>query len=268
MVSKFLPGSFTKQFGFRKDPQRLHRSIQKGFWNGENPVTRDTWRKHCGLNDSDIDLIPTGYFLYSKKCPNDDYVLVDTFVEFALNRPYETQFAKFAVFAFHLANSGFWRGSDWPDGRVAGWANKLIREFAWSGGNWSNSAFEKQSLLSFIRNHVEGKSHQKIRNNYRFMLEQADILIDGKIQPTDFTSSWVIDAPQLFWDRQIFDGNLGPSDSQTDFEELFVKHEVYKLLNCSLAQGLAVSKAAFREYSRRRRESRFKQIDGLIKLAA
>src|SRR5205823_5648884 len=99
----------------------------------------------------------------------------------------------------NLANSGNWRGSEWPDGRVAGWANMLIRDFAWRNGSWSNSAFEKQSLITFIEQNVEGTDNtvRKIRNNYRFMLERADILIDGKIQPPDFATLWVIRAPQL-----------------------------------------------------------------------
>jgi hypothetical protein len=270
MVTKSLPGSFTKQFGLRKDPERLYRSIHNGFWKGEEPVTRDGWRAHCGLNDSNLDLIPTGFFLYSRQYPKNDYVLVDTLVEFVLERPYDKQFAKLAVFDFHLANSGNWRGSDWPDGRVAGWANMLIRDFAWQSGNWSDSAFEKQSLMSFLQRHVEGTSTtiRKIRNNYRFMLERAEILVDGKIQPTDFTTAWAISAPQLFWDRQIFDGKLRSTSPQAEYESQFLKHEIYKLLNCSREQGLAVAKSAFREFVKRRMAKRFKQLNSLENAAA
>lgn len=270
MVTRFLPGSFTKQFGWRKDPQRLHRSVRNGFRNQAMPVTRDVWRKHCGLEDSNIDLIPLDFFLYSKRGATTDYLLVDTFVELALSRPYDSEFAKLAVFDFHLANSGNWRGSDWPDGRVAGWANLLIRNFAWKRDGWTNSVFEKQWLLQFFEQHIEGvhETRRKMRNNYRFMLERAGILLDGKIQPTEFTTLYALSAPQLFWDRQIFSGALQPSSSKGEYEDLFLEHEVYKLLNCSPGQGLALAKSALREYSKLRSNQRFKQVGEFIKVAA
>lgn len=270
MASKFLPGSFTKQFGWRKDPDRLHRSIRNGFQNEAKPVTRDTWRTHCGLRDSNIDLIPMDFFLYSRRGPSNDHLMVDTFVELAIDRPYDAQFAKLAVFNFHFANSGNWRGSEWPKGDVAGWANVFLREIAWRSGSWSSSVFEKQALLRFFEQHVEavGDTHRKMRNNYRFMLEQAGFLVDGKIPPADIASLSMISAPQLFWDRQIFRGNLEPSSSQSDFEDLFVEHEVYKILNCRRDQGIAVARSAFREYSKKRLKERFKQLDMLFKVAA
>jgi hypothetical protein len=270
MVTKFLPGSFTKQFGWRKDPERLHRSVRNGFRNEAKPVTREAWRKHCGLRDNNIDLIPIDFFLYSKKESANDYLLVDTFVELALDRPYDSQFAKLAVFDFHLANSGNWRGSEWPDGSVAGWANVLVRDLAWKGGAWTNSVFEKQRLLEFFEEHVEGvhDTRRKMRNNYRFMLEHAGLLIDGKIQPTNVATLYAISAPQLFWDRQIFDGKLRSSSPQSEYEDLFLKHEVYKLLNCGRDQGQALAKSAFRDYSKTRLKERFKQIDAFLKAAA
>ncbi len=270
MVTKFLPGSSTKQFGWRKDPHRLHRSIRSGFQNEARPVTRDAWRSHCGLRDSNIDLIPMDFFLYSKRCASGDYLLVDTFVELALDRPHDAQFLKLAVFNFHLANSGHWRGSDWPKGDVAGWANMFIRERAWKNGSWLASAFEKQALLRFIEEHVEAveETRRKMRNNYRFMLQQTGFLVDGRISTPDVASLSMISAPQLFWDRQIFDGNLGPSDPRSDFEDLFIQHEVFKILNCSRDQGIAVARSAFREYSKVRLKERFKQVEALFKAAA
>jgi hypothetical protein len=270
MVTKFLPGSFTKQFGWRKDPERLHRSIRNGFQNETKPVTRDIWRSRCGLRDSNIDLIPMDFFLYSRREPSGDYLLVDTFVELALSHPYDAQFAKLAVFDFHLANSGNWRGSDWPKGDVAGWANMFIREIACKGESWSSSAFDKQALLRFFDLHVEavGDTRRKMRNNYRFMLERAGLLVGGKITPTEIASLSTIYAPQLFWDRQIFDGKLRASSPQSEFEDLFVENEIFKILNCGRDQGVAVARSAFREYSRARLKERFKQLETLLRAAA
>jgi hypothetical protein len=270
MVSKFSPGSFTKQFGWRKDPQRLHRSVRSGFSNEAQPVTRDIWRKNCGLRDSNIDLIPIDFFLFSKRVDSRDYLLVDTFVEFALDRRYDSQFAKLAVFNFHLASSGYWQGSDWPDGKVAGWANLLVRDFAWKSGNWTSSVFDKSSLLKFFENHVQGthETRRKMRNNYRFMLEHAGLLVDGKIQSTDFTTPYALNAPQLFWDRKIFNGTLRQSSPRSEFEDLFCKEEIYKLLNCGEDQGLALARAAFREYSKVRLPKRFEQLEHFARRAA
>jgi hypothetical protein len=210
------------------------------------------------------------FFLYSKRAPSGDYLLVDTFVELALERPYDAQFAKLAVFDFHLANSGNWTGSDWPEGDVAGWANMFIRDIAWKSGSWSSSAFEKQALLRFFEQHVEavGDTRQKMRNNYRFMLERAGFLVNGRIQPSDIATISILAAPQLFWDRQIFDGNLEALSPQSDFEDLFAEHEIFKLLNCSRDQGLAVARSAFREYSKARLKQRFKQLELFFKKAA
>lgn len=271
MVTLFLPGSFTKNFSWGKDPQRLHRSIRNGFGNTSQPVTRDAWREQSGLNDPNIELIPLNFFLYSRQGISDDYVLADTLVEFALTRAYDEQFAKLAVFAFHLASSGNWHGSErWPDGNLAGWANYLIKELAWRDNDWMASAFQKQTLLIFIRAHVIGQNdtQRKIRNNYWFMLQHASILHNEQLEPMNFNSQWAIAAPQLFWDRKIFDGSLFPSSNQSDFEQLFVDQQIYKLMRCSETQGRAMAKAAYRDYSSGRMNSRFEQIDGLKSLLA
>lgn len=159
-----------------------------------------------------------------------------------------------------MANSGDWRKSKWPDGRVAGWANLFIRNFAWRKEAWINSAFQDSALEKFIEEHVDGKSTHKVFTNYRFMLRSAGVVVGGELQPFDFTERWFIDATQLFWDRQIFDGALHPSNNMRAYEDLFSKHEVHKLLACSENQGRAFIAVAFREYSSGRMAQRFDQI--------
>ena len=266
MVNLFLPGSFTKQFSWGKDPKRLHRSIRNGFAKKAEPVPRDKWRRQCGLNDPNIELIPLNFFLYSIRGEFEDFVISDTLVEFALNRPFDPEFAKLAVFAFHLANSGNWHGSEpWPDGAVAGWANHLIRKLAWNGNDWEVSAFEKQTLLIFVRAHLiaESGTQRKIRNNYHFMLRKAGVLVKADLAPMNYAAPWAIAAPKLFWDRKIFDGALTPSSTQNDFESLFIDEEVYKLIRSSEVQGRALAKTAFRDYSTRQMRLRFEQFDQL-----
>jgi hypothetical protein len=64
------------------------------------------------------------FFLYSIRGVNEDYLLVDQLVDAAMD-PYNQQFAQLALFSFHMANSGKWRNSYWPDGKVAGWAKRI-----------------------------------------------------------------------------------------------------------------------------------------------
>ena len=264
MVSKHLPGSSTKNFSWRKDPHRLHRSISNGFHNGLRPVPRETWRQRSALNDPNVELIPLNFFLYSKAGIGEDYVLADTLVEFALNRPSDDQFVKLAVFAFHLANSGTWKNSDWPDGKVAGWANAFIKGTAYRNGDWLESAFQKSFLLNHIKENVTATSgtHTKMCNNYWFMLQQSGILTETK--QSRVTSPWGLAAPQLSWDRKIFDGTLNPASSQEQYEALFANDEIHKLMRLDETQGKAVAKAAFREYANSSRLShRLDQITDL-----
>lgn len=122
MSEKYKPGSFTKNFSWNQSYARLHSAIYRGFARSTDPVTRDDWRRRSGISDRDRQLIPMNFFLYSIPGLKEDYILVDQLVDVAMT-PYDGEFAQLALFAFHLANSGTWRNSPWPDGKVAGWAN-------------------------------------------------------------------------------------------------------------------------------------------------
>jgi hypothetical protein len=60
-----------------------------------------------------------------------DFIMMDTLVEAAAERLYSQDFARLALFAFHLANSGSWRNSKCSDERIAGSASELIRSVVW-----------------------------------------------------------------------------------------------------------------------------------------
>jgi len=230
MAKKDTPGSFTKNFGWEESYEKLHSAIANGFSAGLEPVTRESWRKRSGIKDKDRQLIPMNFFLYSKKGIEDDLILVDRLVERAA-QPYDIDFARLALFAFHLATSGYWSHSKWPDGRVACLADYLFREVAWKDGAWSEGALRKSALKHYIDEHVEAEpeTKKKILNNYHYMLISAGVLTSGKIQAVDFKSPWLVDATQLFWDRQIFDGAITPGAEMGTFKNLFFKHEVHKL---------------------------------------
>src|SRR6266496_783496 len=117
MTKKYTPGSFTKNFSWNESYERLHRAVRAGFSSsGSAPITRDRWRSDSMIDDSDRELIPMNFFLYSVVGTKEDYLLVDQLVAVAKDR-YDQQFAQLSLFAFHMANSGRWRHSQWPDGR-------------------------------------------------------------------------------------------------------------------------------------------------------
>jgi len=262
MSARYTPGSFTKNFSWQKSYGRLHTAIRRGFSGGLEPLTRDAWRQGSGIVDPYRQLIPLNFFLYSIHGTEGDFVLVDRLVEVASNQPYNKEFAQLALFAFHLARSGNWRQSKWSDGRVAGWANEFVRKVAWKDGAWSGAAFEDTVLKQFIERRIEGQpvTKRKVLTNYRYMLESAGVTSDGAFQPVDLRQRWLVDAVQLFWDREIFDGTLSISAGQTAYEHCFMREEVHKLLGCDEPQGMAFVRAAYREYSAWRGEERSRQL--------
>lgn len=250
MTTHYTAGSFTKNFSWNRSYQRLHKAISNGFSAGFTPTSRADWRKNSNINDRDLELIPMNFFLYSSPGIKSDFIMVDRLVEVAMNN-YDDQFAKLALFAFHLSNSGSWKGSKWPNGRVAGWANDLICKHAWHADGWSSGSLQDQVLTNYINGAVAGQSvtKTKVFTNYRYMLRSAKVLNDKRDDRIKFVEPWYQNAVQLFWDRKIFDGKLGPRSSANSFEQTFLENEIYKLLACSEDQGIAFSRAAFRQYA-------------------
>jgi hypothetical protein len=207
------------------------------------------------------------FFLYSKIGINDDFILVDQLVDTTAD-PYNQQFAQLALFAFHLANSGNWRNSIWKDGRVAGWANELIRDVAWSNNDWTDGAFLDANLEKFVADRVDGEqvTKHKVFTNYRFMLRSAGVLVGDKLQPNDLRQRWLTDAVQLVWDRQIFDGALSASTKLGSLEEILIDNEIYKLLRCSKEQCRAFARAAYTEFKDGQASERLNQLENLKEL--
>jgi hypothetical protein len=249
MANTYTAGSYTKNYSWNKSYAKLHSAIRKGFSAGLSPITREIWRKRSMIRDADRQLIPLNFFLFSIRGLNEDFVLVDRLVERAFEQ-YDFDFARLALFAFHLANSGRWHRSKWPDGRVAGWANDFIRLVAWQNGSWNKNAFSNGSLAAFIQESIQGESvtKRKVLTNYRYMLSSAGISEDASLEPNNRDVPWWIGATQLFWDRQVFGGELHRSSGERDFEDAFYRFDIYKLLGCSLEQGRAIFLAAYRDY--------------------
>jgi hypothetical protein len=126
--------------------------------------------------------------------------------------PYNGQFPQLALFSFHIAKSGNWRNSPWQDGRVAGWANDFILA-AWDNDDWNEEVFSDDRLFAFIKRRVEAEeiTQRKVFTNYRYMLKSAGVLDSERLKPNNLRQRWLLDAVQLFWDREIFDGSLNPT---------------------------------------------------------
>jgi hypothetical protein len=269
MTTIYTPGSFTKNFSWHQSYKKLHNAIRSGFSSGRAPVARERWRERSGIGDANRELIPLNFFLHSMLGLNEDFVVVDRLVERTFV-PYDADFAKLALFAFHLAASGNWRHSKWPDGRVAGWANEFIRTVAWRDGQWSGAAFTERTLTSFVDERIDGEAvtKRKVLTNYRYMIASAGVLVDGQIPKTDLRARWLTDATQLFWDRQVFTGELRRSGSAKDFEAAFFRHEIYKLLGCTSEEGRTIALAIYRDYSERILPTRIEQLEKLRTLLA
>lgn len=270
MNAKYTAGSFTKNFGWDDSYEKLHLAIRNGFSEGYPPIERESWRTRSKIADSDRELIPLNFFLHSMRGRNADFVVVDRLVERTV-APYNLNFANLALFAFHLASSGNWRHSKWPDGRVAGWANEFIRTVAWRSGSWDSAAFTRQSLKLFLQDRIEGEpvTRRKVLTNYRYMLTSAGALIDNRVQNLNFQAPWLTDAAMLFWDRQIFAGELHGKEPQKHFEAAFFRNEIYKLLGCGAEQGKAIAVSAYRAYSAELLPKRLEQLEKLrVQLAA
>jgi len=264
MTKKYTPGSFTKNFSWNESYERLHRAIHSGFSSGAGPVTRDRWRTDSMIGDKDRELIPMNFFLYSVRGIRDDYLLVDQLVDVAATEAYSQQFAQLALFSFHIANSGNWRNSIWPDGRVAGWANEFILA-AWSKDDWVEEAFADDQLEAFIRRRVDAEdvTLHKVFTNYRYMLKSAGVLGDDGLQPNNLRQRWIVDAVQLFWDREIFDGSINATANLRILESALIDKEIYKLLRCSKDQCTIFARAAFAEFSQGQGLDRAREIQSL-----
>jgi hypothetical protein len=100
------------------------------------------------------------------------------------------------------------------------------------------------------------------------MLTSAGALIDEQVQLPNWRAPWLTDATQLFWDRQIFSGELHRSSGQREFEAAFFRHDVHMLLGCTAEQGRIIALSTYRAYVDRLLPKRLEQLDRLRVLLA
>jgi hypothetical protein len=228
------------------DYQKLTQSIARGFGGLLKPTSRAEWRENAALPDKARELIPLNFFLYNDR----DDILVDELVERCVQGPYNIALERLALFSLHLANSGTWKKSEWPDGRVAGWCNEYIREVVWTEDGWRAEAFSKKSLDAFIERQLDAypKSRIKVRNNYRYLLKIAGLL-NQKGGFIDLSpQQWGESACKIFWDRGTYQGLLSKNPTKSQLLSIFSEHEIYKLLGCNKTIGFEIAGEAAIEY--------------------
>ena len=243
MVTKFLPGSFTKNFGNGLDFQKLTAAVANGFQRQLKKTSRKDWRENAGNPDRARDLIPLNFFLYNR----DNEVLVDEFVEQCIKNADPVFLERVALFALNLANSGRWKESEV---QLTGWHNEFIRTVAWKNDSWDVEAFSPKSLDDFIKKNVDAvpKTKIKIRNNYRHLVKIAGVLEtrSGAIDLQPW--SWGPSACRLFWDRLSYQGDVPSKTTKARLLEVFVEQEIYKLLGCGKELGLKIASSTADEY--------------------
>jgi hypothetical protein len=243
MVTKFLPGSFTKNFGNGLDFHKLTTAVANGFQRRLKKTSRNDWRENAGNPDRARDLIPLNFFLFNR----DNEVLVDEFVEQCVKNADPVFLERVSLFALNLSNSGKWKESE---GQLTGWHNEFIRTIAWKNGSWYAEAFSQKSLDSFINKNVDAvpKTKIKIRNNYRHLVKIAGVLevSSGAVDLQPW--SWGPSACRIFWDRLTYQGSLPSKTTKARLLEAFVEHETYKLLGCDKELGIKIASSTADEY--------------------
>jgi hypothetical protein len=77
---------------------------------------------------------------------------------------------------------------------------------------WTEGAFQGRDLERFIRSRIDGErvTKRKVLTNYATCWRAPVFCsVDShSLYPANL--DWAVDAIQLFWDRQIFDGALPP----------------------------------------------------------
>jgi hypothetical protein len=223
-------------------------------------LTREKWRENASDCDRDRQLIALNFFLCSQVKPEGDFVLVDEFVAQAMNRPHNQSFDRLALFTLHLAQSGNWRRSKWPDGRVAGWCNKFVRTVAWHEGGWLTSAFDEDVIARFLDQQLDAlpTTKRKILTNYHYLVSICGLLDSAGARYIDTAPlEWGKEACNLFWDRLTYQGIISTQSNKRDLLAVFFEHEIHKLLGCAEDVGLGIADIAAERYVKAGGISRF-----------
>jgi hypothetical protein len=252
-MPRYAPGSFTKNFGWNLSPpglSKLHTVIKAGFGGTARRVSRDDFRRHCGLPDSNIQLIPINFFLHNTVVSGANYVTADEPVRNAINNPHSRRFDKLALFSMHLSRMGRRIGVA-GDPKGAAFTNDFVRIRLWNKGGWETARLTEAEVEAAFSTTVEARGSDTVHKcvtNYLYMLEMVGL----RAQRTSFINihidEWI--GPGLFvaFDRHALDRTAAPPLSKAELLSRVRVDELHKLMGITQAYMDSVSPLIADEY--------------------
>lgn len=252
-MTKYKPGSFTKNFGWNRHPpglSALYVTIRSGFGGRAVSVSRDDFRAACGVAGTAQQLIPVNFFLHNTVMAQGNYVSVDELVRHAINNPHSRRFDRLALFALHLKRQGKRIGvAGEPAG--AAFTNEFVRTRLWDGGGWrSDRLTDDEVERSFDKTIIaEGDDTvHKCMTNYVYILEMSGL----KGQSTKFINThideWIGPALFLAFDRYWLDQYATGTPTPDDLLRMVEDDELYKLMGVPHDYVWEVAKLFAAEY--------------------
>jgi len=231
----FAPGSFTKNFGWNLSPpglRALYVAIRAGFGGVAHSVTRDHFRRHCGVTDHNRQLIPINFFLHNTVIGRTNYVTADELVRHAINNPHSRRFDQLALFAMHLAQMGRRVGVA-GDPLGAAFTNDFVRNHLWNSGGWESGRLTEQEVERAFEATIQATGADtvhKCMTNYVFMMEMMGL----KSQRTRFINThideWVGPGLFLAFDRYALDRAATAGPKRDDLLSMVRADELHKLM--------------------------------------
>lgn len=232
--TRFGPGSYTKNFGWNQYGPGLvglYQAIRNGFGTSTAPVTRDAFRRNCGIDDSARQLIPLNFFLHNQVLGGANYVSVDELVRHALFHPHSRQFDRLALFAFHLAWMGQRLGGNAGTSDGAAFANRYVREVLWQGGGWRTAMLAPERVEEAFDRTILAQGADTVHKcvtNYLFTLQVCGLRNQRTPVVNTHAEEWIGPALFLAFDRATFDA--GRSLTHDELLRLVEAEELYKLI--------------------------------------
>lgn len=232
--TRFGPGSYTKNFGWNQYGPGLvglYQAIRNGFGTSTTPVTRDAFRRNCGIDDSARQLIPLNFFLHNQVLGGANHVSVDELVRHALLHPHSRQFDRLALFAFHLARMGQRLGGNAGTSDGAAFANRYVREVLWQGGGWRTAMLAPEQVEEAFDRTILAQGIDTVHKcvtNYLFTLQVCGLRNQRTPVVNTHAEEWIGPALFLAFDRANFDAarNL----AHDELLRLVEAEELYKLI--------------------------------------
>ena len=181
----WLPGSFTKNFGWGRDKglRALYDHIRIGFGELLEPVDRETYTARVShLPRSE--LIALNFFLFNKIEDGRNILPVDELVFQALTAPHSARFDSLALFALNLSMVGVWKGAQAGQRYPALWARNYILRRVAAHFNWNVAEVSTGDIEAFLRLSPEFRamsSHHKMATNLSWLYRVGHLEPDRKL---------------------------------------------------------------------------------------